>query len=130
MSEPISSETQKEALDTLGRVMAKVYDNSIAQVDVVISKSRPGPLSTMTEDQLDALKRAAPELAATVLFQLLAELMWQETCNGPVRLSVRVGDKVLENPADSSDHLAGELIVPSGWLSRFATKPIPSSAES
>lgn len=129
MSDQISSQTQKEALDTLGRVMAKVYDNSIGQVDVVISKSRSGPMSTMTEDQLDALKIAAPEFVATVLFQLLAELMWQETCNGPVRLSVRVGDTVIENPADSSDHLAGELIVPAGWLARFATKPIPSATQ-
>jgi hypothetical protein len=41
-----------------------------------------------------------------------------------VRLSVRGGDEIVENPGACSDDLAGELIVDGGWLERFATNPI------
>jgi hypothetical protein len=119
----------RQALDTLGRAIADVYDTSLGQVEVMVAHAQQGrgrrALAAMTPEQLEAIRAAAPDIVQTVLFQLLAHLDWQETTRGPVRISVRVGEDVIENPGACSDQLPGELIIEGGWLEQFATKPIP-----
>jgi hypothetical protein len=71
------------------------------------------------------VRAAAPQVVETVLFALRGHLDWQEPTRGPVRISVQVGDEIVENPGACYDHLPGELVTVGGWLARFATKPIP-----
>ena len=80
----------------------------------------------MTSDELAAVRRALPDIVETVLFQLLAAFDHQETTDGPVRLTVRAKGVIVENPAECSDQLPGELLLRTGWLARFATKTLPS----
>jgi hypothetical protein len=128
MEATFGSEIGQRALDILGRAIAEVYDTSVGQVEVMATQAQQGrgrqALASMTLEQIEAIRAAAPDIVETVLFELLAHLDWQETTRGPVRISVKVGDEVVENPGTCSDELPGELIVEGGWLERFATKPI------
>ena len=128
METDFGSEIGRQALDILGRAIAQVYDTSLGQVEVMAQQAQQGrgrtALTSMTPNQIEAVRIAAPDIVETVLFELLAHLDWHETTHGPVRLSVRVGDQIVENPGACSDNLAGELIVDGGWLERFATNPI------
>jgi hypothetical protein len=129
MEARFGSEIGRHALDLLGRAIASVYDTSLGQVEVIVAQAQDGSgrqtLASMTTEQLQAIRAAAPDIVETVLFELLAHLDWQETTNGPVRISVRAGAEVVENPGGCSDELPGELIVDGGWLDRFAVKPVP-----
>ncbi len=128
MEAEFGSEIGRQALDILGRSIAKVYDTSLGQVEVMATHALQGrgrqALASLTPGQIEAIRLAAPDIVETVLFELLAHLDWQETTRGPVRLSVQVGNEVVENPGMCSDELPGELIVDGGWLERFATRPI------
>ena len=124
------SDTCRQARDALGREIAAVYDHSFGQVGVQVDHARHPragmartDLHDLTSDQLDGVLVAAPYVIQTVLFQLLSHLEWLEDMSGPVRISVRVGDQVVENPAGCSDLLAVELLGDGGWLERFATCP-------
>jgi hypothetical protein len=66
-----------------------------------------------------------PRLIRTDRADGAAHLDWQETTHRPVRISVEVGDEVVQNPGACSDQLPGELIVDGGWLARSTTQPIP-----
>jgi hypothetical protein len=129
MDAKFGSEIGRQALDILGRAIADVYDTSLGQVEVMATQAQQGhgrqALASMTPEQIEAIRAAAPDIVETVLFELLAHLDWQETTRGPVRISVQVGNEVVENPATCSNELPGELVVDGGWLERFATKPTP-----
>ena len=123
MKADFGSETAREALEELGRFIAGVYDTSLGQAAIPLRTLREEPYKSMSHEELAAVRRVLPDVVRTVLFELLAGFEYQEITGGPVRLNVEVDGAVVENPADCSDKLPGELLTADGWLARFAKNP-------
>lgn len=127
MKADFGSNEAAQALEKLGRFMADAYDTSLAQAAIPFRVPRHEPFTSMTADEREAALRALPDVVMTVLFEVLAAFEHQEITRGPVRLSVEVDGGVVENPADVSDKLPGELLTDQGWLARFAKKSPPGA---
>lgn len=114
-----------EALDEFGRrLVREVRDETISDWEMILSGKMKGEraerirllISRYATAERGALMPIIPEIVDSVLHHLLR---WLEE-DDELQVSCAFGEEVIDNLAEESDGLPGELYSDAGWIARFS----------